>query len=125
MAATVDVAALRARLAEHGQEHVLRFWDELTADQRASLAAQVDGIDLAQLGMFFARTRCTSAMRGRLDGRMGRKEESKAAAHAHCAVDVLSLMSWLVFVFIFTFDQQRRRTCRASTARWRRFRASW
>jgi UDP-N-acetylglucosamine/UDP-N-acetylgalactosamine diphosphorylase len=41
--------ALRQRLARHGQEHVLRFWDELDQDGRARLAGQLETLDLDQL----------------------------------------------------------------------------
>lgn len=41
--------ALRLRLQAHNQEHVLRFWDELTESQRERLAAQIDELDLEQL----------------------------------------------------------------------------
>jgi UDP-N-acetylglucosamine/UDP-N-acetylgalactosamine diphosphorylase len=34
------------RLARHGQEHLLRFWDELDEGERTRLAADVDQIDL-------------------------------------------------------------------------------
>jgi UDP-N-acetylglucosamine/UDP-N-acetylgalactosamine diphosphorylase len=45
--------ALIARLKPHGQEHVLRFWDELGSAGRAQLARQVEGIDLDQIGELF------------------------------------------------------------------------
>src|SRR3954463_13523379 len=41
--------ALRQRLARHGQEHVLRFWDELDEEGRARLAGQLETLDLDQL----------------------------------------------------------------------------
>ena len=34
-------ASLRERLAEHGQEHVLRFWEQLDAAERERLHHQV------------------------------------------------------------------------------------
>ncbi len=40
------LAVLRRRLGEVGQEHVLRFYDELTDEQRRSLLAQVASLDL-------------------------------------------------------------------------------
>jgi UDP-N-acetylglucosamine pyrophosphorylase len=40
------VSALRAALVRHGQEQLLRFWDELDADAQARLAAEVEAIDL-------------------------------------------------------------------------------
>ena len=35
-------------LAEFGQEHVLRHWSDLDANQRANLSEQLNGIDLAE-----------------------------------------------------------------------------
>ncbi len=49
-AKTVDrVADVRGRLAAHDQEHVLQFWDELSADAQESLLAQIEAIDLEHL----------------------------------------------------------------------------
>jgi UDP-N-acetylglucosamine/UDP-N-acetylgalactosamine diphosphorylase len=39
-------AGLRAALAAHGQEHLLRFWDELDAGGRERLAADLGSLDL-------------------------------------------------------------------------------
>jgi UDP-N-acetylglucosamine/UDP-N-acetylgalactosamine diphosphorylase len=41
------VGALREHLARHGQEHVLRFWEQLDPAGRERLASQVTGLDLA------------------------------------------------------------------------------
>ena len=40
---------LRAQLEPVGQDHLLRFWDELDDDARASLAEQIAELDLAEL----------------------------------------------------------------------------
>jgi UDP-N-acetylglucosamine/UDP-N-acetylgalactosamine diphosphorylase len=40
---------LRRRLAEHGQDHVLAFWDSLDDAERRAFAAQLDALDLAEL----------------------------------------------------------------------------
>ena len=40
------VSTLRAALARHGQEQLLRFWEELDAGRAARLAAEVEEIDL-------------------------------------------------------------------------------
>ena len=45
----IDVDALRRRLAAHGQEHVLAFWNELSGPERASLAGQITQLDLELL----------------------------------------------------------------------------
>lgn len=44
-----STADLRATLAEHDQEHLLRFFDELGPDQQDSLLAQIEQIDFASL----------------------------------------------------------------------------
>jgi UDP-N-acetylglucosamine/UDP-N-acetylgalactosamine diphosphorylase len=46
--------SLQQRLVPYGQEHVLRFWDELDAAQQSSLAAQIQSLDLDQLAMLVA-----------------------------------------------------------------------
>lgn len=49
--------AIRRRFAEHGQEHVFRFWDRLDPGGRARLLAQAARIDLDALERRFATTR--------------------------------------------------------------------
>lgn len=44
-----STADLRATLAEHDQDHLLCFFDELGPDQQASLHAQIEQIDFASL----------------------------------------------------------------------------
>jgi UDP-N-acetylglucosamine/UDP-N-acetylgalactosamine diphosphorylase len=42
----MDRASARRRLSRHGQEHVLRFFDELGAQEQAELLAQIEQLDL-------------------------------------------------------------------------------
>lgn len=49
MPGTMNNSGMRSQLASIGQEHVLRFWDELTAGQRSDLEAQLRSIDLKGL----------------------------------------------------------------------------
>jgi UDP-N-acetylglucosamine/UDP-N-acetylgalactosamine diphosphorylase len=44
---------LNARLKLVGQDHLLRFWDELDADARARLAKQIAAIDFGQIKSLF------------------------------------------------------------------------
>lgn len=44
---------LHERLAPHDQQHVLRFWDQLTADGQRSLAGEIERLDLAELDAAF------------------------------------------------------------------------
>jgi UDP-N-acetylglucosamine/UDP-N-acetylgalactosamine diphosphorylase len=46
---------LRRPLREHGQEHVLAFWDRLSDDERRGLLAQLQGLDLPLLARLYER----------------------------------------------------------------------
>lgn len=45
----MDKQQLVDRLSRHGQQHLLAFWDELSASQRSALAEQIAEIDFAAL----------------------------------------------------------------------------
>ncbi|NND98428.1 MAG: UDPGP type 1 family protein, partial [Pirellulaceae bacterium] len=45
---------LQTRLADYGQEQVLRYWEELTSDQQQRLQSQIDDLDLDQLATLIA-----------------------------------------------------------------------
>jgi UDP-N-acetylglucosamine/UDP-N-acetylgalactosamine diphosphorylase len=49
MTAMPDFAELLSKLKPHGQEHVLDFWPRLGAAQKASLAAQIESLDMSRL----------------------------------------------------------------------------
>jgi UDP-N-acetylglucosamine/UDP-N-acetylgalactosamine diphosphorylase len=49
-----EIAALRARFAEFGQDHVFRWWPELDADGRSRLVDQAARIDLEALARIHA-----------------------------------------------------------------------
>ncbi|EPQ31111.1 uncharacterized protein PFL1_01300 [Pseudozyma flocculosa PF-1] len=51
--APIDITALRARYEAAGQSHLFTFWDKLTADQQASLAAQLDALDVERVNQVF------------------------------------------------------------------------
>ncbi len=48
----MDYNELARLLAAHGQEHVLAFWDELSAAERETLSRQVEAIDWDTLALF-------------------------------------------------------------------------
>ena len=50
-----DAAAIRTLLEEHGQSHVLRFYDELTPPQQTALLEQIAEIDLGGLDTLTAK----------------------------------------------------------------------
>lgn len=49
----VDKSALFELLSAVGQTHLLKFWDELSADRQARLSEQIQSIDWDQLGLLF------------------------------------------------------------------------
>lgn len=49
-----DESRLRAKLSEHGQTHLLAFWEELSTNQRSALADDIDAIDLDLCSRVFA-----------------------------------------------------------------------
>jgi UDP-N-acetylglucosamine/UDP-N-acetylgalactosamine diphosphorylase len=54
-AAMLELEIVRQTLQAHGQEHVLRFYDELSEPQQKSLLEQLAGIDFARLDDLVAR----------------------------------------------------------------------
>jgi len=64
---------LRQKLEKHGQGHLLDFWDEITEDQKETLKAELDNVDLEYTTQSFER--CTQAAEdkanaGKVDDRM-------------------------------------------------------
>jgi len=53
--AKFDVGRAKRLLANHGQEHLLRFWNELTAQQQRALLAQIGELDLAKIDEWVAK----------------------------------------------------------------------
>jgi UDP-N-acetylglucosamine/UDP-N-acetylgalactosamine diphosphorylase len=53
MQPTPDRQDLAARLAPVGQQHLLRFWDELDQPGRKNLASQISAINLEQIAQLF------------------------------------------------------------------------
>lgn len=49
----MTLGALRSRLSEHGQEHLLHFFDSLTAGEKSTLVAGIEALDLDQLARLF------------------------------------------------------------------------
>lgn len=46
-------AELTSRLARHGQEHAVLFWDSLTAADQQALAAQLEAVDIEELAALY------------------------------------------------------------------------
>ncbi|MEE9295221.1 MAG: UTP--glucose-1-phosphate uridylyltransferase [Phycisphaerae bacterium] len=56
-----DKSRLKTVLARHGQEHLLRFWDELDERERSQLAGDIHGIDFDVFQRALERTSIDSA----------------------------------------------------------------
>lgn len=65
-------ADLKGGLARQHQEHVLRWWSELSEPQRATLRTQIGEIDLAQLVLLVESRRHAAAERDAVAERAGR-----------------------------------------------------
>lgn len=51
----MDVAGLKKRLEQHRQGHLLRFWDELPAEEQTQLYDDVSSIDLDRVCQYFGK----------------------------------------------------------------------
>lgn len=51
--AHLDIEVLRQRLAEHGQDHLLRFWDHLDDSERHRLTAELSSLDLGYVNQCY------------------------------------------------------------------------
>lgn len=51
--AGVDWSALRARLEQYGQEHLLQFLEELTEAQKEELHSDISEVDLGRVTGYF------------------------------------------------------------------------
>ncbi|XP_055380598.1 UDP-N-acetylhexosamine pyrophosphorylase-like protein 1 [Condylostylus longicornis] len=70
--------SLRERLTKAGQEHLLRFWDELTVDEQRQLCEDIEQLDLLELKTYFDRsTSSLSEAAGCLDERLQPIPDSK------------------------------------------------
>lgn len=52
----MDLDKLKRELKEHGQEHLLKYWDELDEEQQARFYDDIRSIDLGKTNRSFATT---------------------------------------------------------------------
>lgn len=63
--------ALKQSLANNGQEHLLKYWDELTEDERSLLVEDIGELNLEEVKEFFERATSSLAESGeKLDDKM-------------------------------------------------------
>ncbi|XP_037106155.1 UDP-N-acetylhexosamine pyrophosphorylase isoform X1 [Syngnathus acus] len=68
-----NASGLLRRLTEAGQSHLIRFWDKLSPDERASLNQELQGIDFQEINVFFKRameSSGSSSKNEKMDARM-------------------------------------------------------
>ncbi|XP_014468330.1 PREDICTED: UDP-N-acetylhexosamine pyrophosphorylase [Dinoponera quadriceps] len=72
----------RKKLAEYGQEHLLRFWEELTDEDRHELENDVDELDLQEATLYFEKALESSRRigQGTLDDKVQPIDEKKIAS---------------------------------------------
>lgn len=51
----MDVEALRHKLERYQQSHLLRFWDELSTDEKHELYNDISNVDLDEVNRYFAK----------------------------------------------------------------------
>ncbi len=69
---------LKSKLEKFGQQDLVRFWDQLTDDQRQELINDVNEINLAEVKSFFQRATSSLEESGeKLDDRLKAVPESK------------------------------------------------
>ncbi|XP_036426569.1 UDP-N-acetylhexosamine pyrophosphorylase isoform X1 [Colossoma macropomum] len=49
----MDISRLAQRLAEAGQSHLLQFWDQLSPEEQAELAFELESMDFKEINCFF------------------------------------------------------------------------
>lgn len=73
---------LRKKLSEYDQEHLLRFWEELTDEERCQLENDIDEFDLREIMEYFKKAVESSQHIGHniLDDKMQPIDETKIAS---------------------------------------------
>ncbi|XP_077978215.1 UDP-N-acetylhexosamine pyrophosphorylase-like [Glandiceps talaboti] len=70
MPTEMDVASLKAELEEHNQQHLLKFWDDLTEEEQLSLYNDIKGTDLGEVNRYFQKATAVMQQTELVDDRM-------------------------------------------------------
>lgn len=78
----MSMERLRKKLAEYEQEHLLRFWEQLTNEDRNELTNDIDELDLSETTLYFKRAMESSLHigQGTLDDKVRPVDERKIAS---------------------------------------------
>ncbi|XP_076870900.1 UDP-N-acetylhexosamine pyrophosphorylase isoform X2 [Brachyhypopomus gauderio] len=68
----MDHGRLKDRLAKAGQSHLLRFWDQLSPEEQAEFALELEGMNFTEINAFFKNAMETSGQtkQEKVDSRM-------------------------------------------------------
>lgn len=72
-----EIETLRKHLEKFGQEHLLKFWDEIDEKQRQQLKYEIDELNLSELHSFIERVSTKSDITEKLDDKLRPIEESQ------------------------------------------------
>lgn len=72
-----EIETLRKHLKKFGQEHLLKFWDEIDEKQRQQLKYEIDELNLSELHSFIERVGTKSDITEKLDDKLRPIEESQ------------------------------------------------
>ncbi|KAM7354221.1 UDP-N-acetylglucosamine pyrophosphorylase mmy isoform 1-T3 [Cochliomyia hominivorax] len=86
-----DYVELHKRLTQVGQEHLLKFWDELNETERAQLQRDINELNLNELKLYFDRATTSLTQNGlKLDDRLQPIPESKVISIARSSEEILN-----------------------------------
>lgn len=77
VSAMTNFESLKESLTRHGQEHLLRFWDELNEAERKQLISDIQELNLEEVQSFFTRANASlDESSAKLDDRLEPVPES-------------------------------------------------
>lgn len=84
--------ALKETLTRYGQEHLLRFWDELNDGERKQLISDIQELNLEEVQSFFKRaTASLEESSAKLDDRLQPLPESAFMSISRSSKDQLKI----------------------------------
>lgn len=86
-----DYVELHKRLTQVGQEHLLKFWDELTDTERKQLELDIAELNLDELKLYFDRATTSLSQNGlKLDDSLQPIPESKIISITRSSEELLN-----------------------------------
>lgn len=88
----INFENLKEKLTKYGQEHLLRFWNELNDDERKQLFRDIQELDLKEIQSFFKRATASLDESGeKLDDRLQPIPESTFMSTSRASKEQLAL----------------------------------